>query len=210
MTPLKPTALCTALRRLGQARPGPGVLQLPDDLTPAEALQAIQAVLAVLDPPAPPPVSSKRAGREASVCIHTDGGARGNPGPAGIGVVLAKPDGQVVDRIHRYIGEATNNVAEYLALLAGLDRAQELGYRDVEVLSDSELLVRQLEGRYQVRHPKLRPLFEAARERIAGFEQFHIRHVPRAENAEADALANRGIDEGRRPRRAPPASGAEP
>jgi len=209
MTPLDAARLRTALRRLGQARPGPGVLELPDDLSPTDALEAILAVISVLEPPGTSGSSPKPGGRTGAVRIHTDGAARGNPGPAGIGVLLAEPDGRVVERLHRYVGEATNNVAEYLALLAGLQRAYELGYREAELFSDSELLVRQLEGRYRVRHPKLRPLFEAAQERIARFKEFRIRHVPRAENAEADALANLGIDEGR-PRPARPAAEPEP
>ena len=202
MTPLDSARLRTALRRLGEARPGRGVLELPDDLSPTDALEAIRAVVSALEP-ATPPRAAESARQSNVVRIHTDGAARGNPGPAGIGALLVEPDGRVVARLHRYIGETTNNVAEYEALLAGLGRALELGYREAEVFADSELLVRQLEGRYQVRHPKLRPLFAAARERIAGFQKFRVRHVPRAENAEADALANLGIDEGGRPRPGP-------
>jgi ribonuclease HI len=104
----------------------------------------------------------------------------------------------VVERLHRGIGEATNNVAEYRALLLALERARALGMRDVEVCSDSELLVRQLQGRYRVKHPALQPLFAAAREHVGAFRRFEIRHVPRELNAEADALANRGIDESSR------------
>jgi ribonuclease HI len=102
----------------------------------------------------------------------------------------------VVERLHRGIGEATNNVAEYRALLLGLERTLALGVEDLEVRSDSELLVRQLQGRYRVKHPGLRPLYEASRKQIAGFRRFEVRHVPRELNTEADALANQGIDEG--------------
>jgi ribonuclease HI len=101
----------------------------------------------------------------------------------------------VVERLHRGIGEATNNVAEYRALLLGLERTLALGVEDLEVRSDSELLVRQLQGRYRVKHPGLQPLYEASRKQIASFRRFEVRHVPRELNAEADALANLGIDE---------------
>jgi ribonuclease HI len=113
-------------------------------------------------------------------------------------VLFLGADGAVLERLHRGIGEATNNVAEYSALLAALERAAVMGIRDLEVFSDSELLVRQLQGRYQVKHPVLRPLYAAARKHIASFSRFAIRHVPRELNVEADALANRGIDEAAR------------
>ena len=138
--------------------------------------------------------------------VHIDGASRGNPGPAGIGVLFLGPDGAVVERLHRGIGEATNNVAEYSALLAALERATTMGITDLEVYSDSELLVRQLQGRYQVKHPVLRPLYATARKRIAGLSRFAIHHVPRELNADADALANRGIDEAVRRTRRPQAA----
>jgi len=167
------------------------VLNLPPRLSPQEALQVIRAALKALEPETPS--CSTKTGDWTR--IHIDGGSRGNPGPAGVGVVIIGPDGQMTERIHRYIGEATNNVAEYHALLLALERARTLGCTDVEVYSDSELLVRQIQGRYQVRNAALRPLFAKARERIAGFRRFKIQHVPREQNAEADALANRGMDE---------------
>jgi ribonuclease HI len=129
--------------------------------------------------------------------VHVDGGARGNPGPAAIGVVIDDPDGGRVDELAERIGEATNNVAEYRALLRGLERAAELGARELEVINDSELVAKQVNGDYKVRHPAMRPLFELASERLAGFERWSIRSVPRAENAEADALVNAALD-GRR------------
>lgn len=189
---MEPAELLALLRRLSHARPGAGVLHLPPGLSPHEALQVIRAALRSLEPPAPP-----RAARTGDVTrIYIDGGSRGNPGPAGVGVVILGSDGQVTERTHRYIGEATNNVAEYHALLLALERARDLGCTDIEVCSDSELLVRQLQGRYQVRNATLRPLFARAQERIAGFRRFTIQHIPREQNAEADALANRGMDEG--------------
>jgi ribonuclease HI len=172
-------------------------------------MQAIQAAAQALGvetdapdaSPAPDPV--REAAAAGALRIHIDGGSRGNPGPAGIGVLFLREDGEVVERLHRYIGHATNNAAEYQALLAALQRALELGCREVEILSDSELLVRQLQGRYQVRHPDIRRVFALAQEQIGKLRRFSVRHVPRALNAEADALANLGIDEGCRPRRRP-------
>lgn len=188
---MEPADLLDLLRRLSHARPGPGVLNLPPRLSPQEALQVIRAALKALEPETP----SRPTKTGDWTRIHIDGGSRGNPGPAGVGVVIIGPDGQVTERIHRYIGEATNNVAEYHALLLALERARTLGCTDLEVYSDSELLVRQIQGRYQVRNAALRPLFAKAQERIAGFRRFKIQHVPREQNAEADASANRGMDE---------------
>jgi ribonuclease HI len=190
------TTLLTFLRRLAQARPGRNSLDLPGDLSPQEAIQAVRAAVKALDP-TPADQAAPRQ-RSAAMRAHIDGASRGNPGPAGIGVLFLGPDGAVVERTYRGIGKATNNVAEYTALLLALERAHSLGITELEVYSDSELLVRQLLGRYQVKHPALRPLYAVARERIAGLRRFGIHHVPREMNAEADALANRGIDEAAR------------
>lgn len=186
--------LLAVLRRLALAHPGPKALHLPAGLSPHEAIQAIRAAVEALE--APTSVSAKPSTTVSGpVRVHIDGASRGNPGPAGIGVLFLGPDGSALERMHRGIGEATNNVAEYSALLAALERAAVLGVTDLEVYSDSELLVRQLQGRYQVKHPALRPLYAAARKRIADFSHFTVHHVPRELNAEADRLANRGIDE---------------
>jgi ribonuclease HI len=193
-----PADILSVLRRLCQARASAGALDLPSDLPPREALEAVRATVKLLEPS--PRIRPRAAGVRDKVRVHIDGAARGNPGPAGVGVLILGADGEVVERLHRFIGEATNNVAEYQALLLALERALEHGYTDLEVRSDSELLVRQIQGRYQVKNPGLRPLYAAARERLAAFRHFHIRHVPREENAEADRLANRGIDEGIRSR----------
>jgi len=137
--------------------------------------------------------------------LHTDGASRGNPGPAGAGVVLER-DGVVVAELSAYLGHTTNNVAEYQALLAGLQRALELGASGVEVVSDSELMVRQLQGRYQVRSPSLVPLLREARRLLQRFPDGHrIVHTAREGNARADALANQAIDAalGRPARRLP-------
>ena len=188
--------LISRLRRLSRALPGDGVLRLPAGLTAPEAIQTIRAALQAVEPP---PTGRSHPGKSrGGIRIHIDGAARGNPGPAGVGVVILGPAGEVAERLHRGIGEATNNVAEYRALLFALERAQILGYPDIEIYSDSELLVRQLQGRYQVKHPALKELYAEARDRIRTFRRFGIQHVPREQNAEADALANRGIDEAHR------------
>ena len=126
--------------------------------------------------------------------IHTDGAARGNPGPAGAGWVVETMDGDLVEEGCAYLGELTNNQAEYEALLHAL-RAVELGPGTrVEVHADSELMVRQLNGQYRVKNAELRPRFEAARGALARAGEVHLYHVPRGENARADELANRAID----------------
>jgi ribonuclease HI len=197
--------LLSRLRRLSSALPGAGVLRLPSGLSPAEAIQTIRAARIALETRV---AAQAEVGSAGATRIHIDGAARGNPGPAGVGILISGPDGQVVERIHRSIGEATNNVAEYRALLLALERARALGCGEIEVYSDSELLVRQLQGRYQVKHPVLRALHAKARDRIAGFRRFTITHVPRGQNVEADALANRGIEEAARPARRGAKSGS--
>ncbi len=127
--------------------------------------------------------------------VYSDGAARGNPGPAGAGAVLVEPSGQVVDRIGKYLGVQTNNFAEYMGLLLGLRRAKELGVREVEVFADSELMIRQLGGRYQVKSPTLRPLYEEALRLLNTFVRVKLVHVPREMNAAADEMSNRAIDE---------------
>lgn len=126
--------------------------------------------------------------------LHVDGGARGNPGPAAIGVVVSDPEGHVVDELAERIGAATNNVAEYRAVLAGLERARTLGADEVEIIGDSELVARQLSGVYKVKHPALRPLHDAARAALASFRGWSVRTVPRAQNARADGLVNAALD----------------
>jgi ribonuclease HI len=126
--------------------------------------------------------------------IACDGAARGNPGPAGIGVQITTSDGTVVGEIARGIGEATNNVAEYTAVIEGLSLARDLGARSVILRSDSQLLVNQLTGRYRVKSPNLEPLHRRARAIAAGFDRILFEHVPREQNGEADRLANEGVD----------------
>ncbi len=126
--------------------------------------------------------------------IHTDGAARGNPGPAGAAAILYDPSGARVAEVARFLGMATNNVAEYRALLLGLVRARELGAESVEVVTDSELLAKQWSGEYRVKSEVLKPLYEEAKECARSFERVEVRHVRRGSNTEADAAANRVID----------------
>lgn len=129
------------------------------------------------------------------VRLYSDGAARGNPGLAGAGAILVEPSGQVVDRLGKFLGTQTNNFAEYMGLLLGLRRARELNVREVEVFADSELMIRQLGGRYQVRSSSLRPLYEEALQLLNGFERVKLVHVPREMNRAADEMSNRAIDE---------------
>jgi tryptophan 2,3-dioxygenase/ribonuclease HI len=128
------------------------------------------------------------------VVVHVDGGARGNPGPAAAAAVVSAPDGRVLDQAAVTLGHATNNVAEYRGLLLGLERAAALGATAVDVVNDSELVAKQVNGDYRVKHTDLKPLHEQAREALGAFERWSIRSVPRAENAAADALVNRALD----------------
>jgi ribonuclease HI len=126
--------------------------------------------------------------------VHVDGGSRGNPGPAAAAAVLSTPDGEVVDEVHELLGVATNNVAEYRALLLGLQRARELGATEVEVVNDSELVARQVNGIYKVKHPDMRPLHLQALGALRGFDSWVVRSVRREQNAAADALVNQALD----------------
>jgi ribonuclease HI len=128
------------------------------------------------------------------VVVHVDGGARGNPGPAAVGAVVSAPDGDVLDEASAAIGVATNNVAEYRALLLGLERARALGATEVEVVNDSELIARQLTGEYRVKKPDLKPLHAEALAALSPFERWSIRTVPRERNERADALVNEALD----------------
>jgi tryptophan 2,3-dioxygenase/ribonuclease HI len=145
--------------------------------------------------------------------VHVDGGARGNPGPAAAAAVISSPEGEVLDEAAERIGTATNNVAEYRGLLLGLERARALGATDVEVVNDSELVAKQVNGAYKVKHADMKPLHARALEALGGFDRWTIRSVPRAQNAGADALVNQaldadpgGADAGPEPAAAPPAS----
>ena len=139
-------------------------------------------------------MSTSEAAAPRRLIVHVDGGARGNPGPAAIGVVVAERDGEVIDELAERIGPATNNVAEYQAVLRGLERAAALGAREVELVNDSELVARQLIGAYKVKHPSMKPLHEEAMSALRTFDRWGIRTVPRAENARADQLVNEALD----------------
>jgi len=127
--------------------------------------------------------------------VHVDGGARGNTGPAAAASVVSTPAGEVLDEHAQLLGKVTNNVAEYRALLLGLARAKELGATEVEVIGDSELIAKQIQGLYKVKHPAMRPLHLDAMKAFREFQAWSIRTVPRAQNAEADALVNAALDQ---------------
>ena len=129
--------------------------------------------------------------------VHVDGGARGNPGPAAAAAVISTPDGDVLDEAQQTLGVATNNVAEYRGLLLGLERARALGATEVEVVNDSELVAKQVNGQYKVKHPDMKPLHAQAIAALQGFDRWNVRSVPRAQNAEADALVNAALDAAR-------------
>jgi len=128
------------------------------------------------------------------VTVHVDGGARGNPGPAAAAAVISSADGEVLDEAMEVLGEQTNNVAEYRGLLLGLRRARELGATEVDVVNDSELVAKQVNGAYKVKHEAMKPLFLEALELLRGFERWSMRSVPREQNADADALVNQALD----------------
>jgi ribonuclease HI len=127
--------------------------------------------------------------------LHIDGASRGNPGDAGFGVHITTADGEPVAELYGYLGQATNNVAEYQALLNGLRFALERGAREVRVFSDSELVVRQMNGVYKVKHPAMLPLHREARALLEHFSRTRIEHVRREQNQAADRLANLAVDE---------------
>ena len=123
-----------------------------------------------------------------------DGGARGNPGPAAIAAVVTTPEGEPVESVGEAIGRATNNVAEYRALLLGIERARALGASELDLIGDSELVVKQVKGEYRVKDGGLRPLHAEVRRALEPFERWSIRHVRREQNADADALVNETLD----------------
>jgi len=127
------------------------------------------------------------------VSVFIDGASRGNPGPSGIGVVLKEGEKEVRD-LYKFIGEATNNIAEYTAAIHGLQEALRLGYTEVLLHMDSELVAKQLNGEYRVKNENIRPLFQKATEIINGFERVDVRHIGREKNKEADKLANKAIN----------------
>jgi ribonuclease HI len=128
------------------------------------------------------------------VVVHVDGGARGNPGPAAAAAVVSGPAGELLAERGELLGVVTNNVAEYRGVLLGLAAARELGASEVELIGDSELVIKQLTGVYKVKHPDMRPLHAQALAALRGFERWSAKAVPRAQNASADALVNATLD----------------
>ncbi len=129
--------------------------------------------------------------------VNVDGGARGNPGPAAIGIVVRDGEGNVLQDLGETIGEATNNVAEYRALIRGIGLARDLGATELQIHGDSELVVKQMLGQYKVKHPDMKPLHAEALRALGVFERWRVRTVPRAQNARADALVNATLDAAR-------------
>jgi len=126
--------------------------------------------------------------------INTDGGSRGNPGPAGLGVVIKNEAGEIVVTIAKYLGRATNNQAEYQAILAGIIKARDLGAEEVDFYLDSELAVKQLKREYKVRNRELQPLYVQIYNHVLKFKKVRFHHVRRELNKEADALVNQALD----------------
>ena len=139
------------------------------------------------------------------ISAHCDGGARGNPGPAGYGAVIQAPDGSVMAELSEFLGFKTNNYAEYSGLLGCLQYVLDHGHKRLRLVSDSELMVKQIQGKYQVKSPDLKPLYDEAKRRIARLDGFEISHALRHKNKDADRLANEAMDRGmKRPDTAPP------
>ncbi|MGA3223439.1 MAG: ribonuclease HI family protein [Acidobacteriaceae bacterium] len=141
-------------------------------------------------------MSSQSPNSSDAIVAYCDGGSRGNPGPAGFGVYIQDSTGEVLAELSQYLGKQTNNFAEYSALLAALEFAIAQGHRSLRVVSDSELMVKQMKGQYRVNSPELRPLYEEARRRVPQLEHFQIQHVLREKNRHADRLANLAMDRG--------------
>ncbi len=208
-TDVAPAALLRALAETGDLA---GAAARFPGLDAAGAARILREAADALDPegraPAPEPAPSAPGTAPGAaktgpsgvtmpkrVRVFSDGAARGNPGPAGAGAVIQAPNGEVVARLGRYLGRTTNNVAEYQGLLLGLRHALAGGVREVQVAADSELMIKQLRGQYQVKAAHLKPLFAEARALLGRFDRVELVHVPRAENAAADQMANRAVDE---------------
>jgi probable phosphoglycerate mutase len=142
------------------------------------------------------PLEARAAKTAGWITAHCDGGSRGNPGPSGYGVHIQDEAGQAVAELSEFLGKRTNNYAEYSGLLAALNFALENGHPRLRVVSDSELMVKQIKGQYRVNSPDLKPLYDEARRRIARLDQFRIEHVLRGKNQHADRLANLAMDRG--------------
>ncbi|HEY3373451.1 MAG TPA: ribonuclease HI family protein [Candidatus Aquicultor sp.] len=132
--------------------------------------------------------------RYEKIIIYSDGAARGNPGPAGAGGQILTPSGKTIAEISEYLGETTNNVAEYSALILALEKAREFYPKEIEIRADSELMVKQLNGEYRVKNEGLKPLYDRVRQLLVGVKKVNVRHIYRSDNKRADELANEAID----------------
>ncbi|MFO8057695.1 MAG: ribonuclease HI family protein [bacterium] len=160
----------------------------------ASALAGAESAAEPEPAPKEPEIKPEAGVEGGPLTIHIDGASRGNPGEAGAGVVITK-DGKMVEGEAKYLGKMTCNQAEYNALIIGLSRAKAMGAREVEVVTDSELVAHQMNGVYKVKNPRIKKLYQQARSLVDSFSHFSIRHVLRENNKEADKLANRAIDE---------------
>ena len=195
---VEPLALALERRATRRARDDDGLSGRPTAKRPPRNVGSGDETAPARHPHSSTPSEADPAGRVASggaARLYVDGGSRGNPGKSAIGVVLQDERGQLLEELGRTIGIATNNVAEYRALLAGLELARDHGIEQLEVFSDSELLVKQIQGKYRVKNEGLQPLHEEAKTRLRDFRRFTITHVPREKNAHADSLVNQALDE---------------
>jgi ribonuclease HI len=204
---MTPPDLAELLRYIGREEPLSGTVRAFPGLSREDVGRLLEAAASQLasraaeprrparTPPPLPQESPVPGAVPSSLKLFSDGAARGNPGPAGAGAVLMDAEGRVVARLGRFLGVQTNNYAEYMGLLLGLKHARSLGVKELEVLADSELLIRQLQGRYQVKSPTLRPLYEEASGLLEHFSRVKLTHVPREKNKAADEMSNRAIDE---------------
>jgi ribonuclease HI len=131
------------------------------------------------------------------IIVYADGGSRGNPGPAGCGAFLADPSGKPLCSLSRFLGKTTNNVAEYSGAIMGIAKALELGAGEIELRSDSELLIKQLKGEYRVKNEKLKPLYAKLKSLLPPLFRIQFKHIPREQNCKADSLANAAMDSGK-------------
>jgi ribonuclease HI len=196
MAPSKASAKdAQVLRHIAREEPLAATLKAFPAMTREKLTRLLEKLADHCDELPSAPVTHEAPAGMQRVRVYSDGAARGNPGPAGAGAVLVEPSGQVVDRLGKFLGVQTNNFAEYTGLILGLRRARDLNVREVEVFADSELMIRQLGGRYQVKSPSLRPLYEEALQLLNGFSRVKLVHVPREMNSAADEMSNRAIDE---------------
>jgi ribonuclease HI/probable phosphoglycerate mutase len=193
------------LRTLADNLPGDLLLDLFPDLSPDDVREALRTLgnSPVLTPEGESEKGSATGdGQEhplpagdGTCSLYTDGASRGNPGKAGAGIVLLDHDGNVLLTRSIFLGECTNNAAEYRALIAGLESALEAGCKALNIFMDSQLIVRQVQGIYRIKNEQLQPLYARVRNLLAGLGSWQIRHIPREKNLQADKLANKGIDD---------------